>query len=702
MTQSNPAAPEGGDAAGLRVSRRRFLGWSGAAGVALLPAPPRLGVADEATAQPVVRATHCALSIEARAVQIGENAAPGAPNAWVYCGPGAGGGALATAFGPTFEQRRGVACHVTYSNALVARPDGRLPLPPGTSALQAPLCGGVVVQSDVGVVAHLHGGRVPGNVPGRAGESDGWPLAPMGCDGNPYHFPRTRTCIYPNRQRATLLWYHDHAMDHTGEHVHAGLVGLYFIRDAADDALLAALGGEDVERTLVIQDRVVRADGLGFDYDAGRIVNAPHARPEFLGDRLFVNGRPAARHVLAPRAWRLRLLNGCNARTVALALCDLDALERGDGRVWWSDRLRLVGADGGLLARSLRMRPTETLVIAPAQRRDVVLDLSGLPPGVRRLRLVNLALRSYMASSADRPEDIYSTYAESVAAPSRARFTGDDAAMYRLLADTRAVVADIERTAAAPLRPPMFEHVLATAADDDDFRWNGRRLIARPGVQFGPNRLVLLLSNTAPDDDDGKLPAPPDGAEWTDVQIFELSKGGGDGPQWRLPFDVDLAASADPRPGRPGRGAFGYTVSRGTFFARADSPDVARSGHYPAAHVPTIQARAGTYERWYVANIGNTQPLVHDPDDLPDMHPFHVHLVNFVVTRRWQLEGGRFRAAAPDPLDAVARQDTVLIPSDTLLELLVFFPPGYSGDYPYHCHILEHEDSCMMSSFRVT
>jgi len=31
----------------------------------------------------------------------------------------------------------------------------------------------------------------------------------------------------------------------------------------------------------------------------------------------------------------------------------------------------------------------------------------------------------------------------------------------------------------------------------------------------------------------------------------------------------------------------------------------------------------------------------------------------------------------------------------------VHYPTGFTGDYAYHCHILEHEDKCMMSSFRV-
>ena len=45
--------------------------------------------------------------------------------------------------------------------------------------------------------------------------------------------------------------------------------------------------------------------------------------------------------------------------------------------------------------------------------------------------------------------------------------------------------------------------------------------------------------------------------------------------------------------------------------------------------------------------------------------------------------------------------DTVTIPSNQMVELLVHYPLGYSGDFAYHCHILEHEDNCMMSHYHV-
>jgi FtsP/CotA-like multicopper oxidase with cupredoxin domain len=131
--------------------------------------------------------------------------------------------------------------------------------------------------------------------------------------------------------------------------------------------------------------------------------------------------------------------------------------------------------------------------------------------------------------------------------------------------------------------------------------------------------------------------------------------------------------------------------------------------HNPSQGRHIIKPRQGTYERWYVANIGNAQPFA-DSTAIPDMHPFHIHLVNFVVLRRWRLDGtsGVFKEVTlGDPgnreldFDGLVRHDTVRIPSNELVELLVYFPNGYTGHYPYHCHLVEHEDMGMMLHFDV-
>jgi FtsP/CotA-like multicopper oxidase with cupredoxin domain len=50
----------------------------------------------------------------------------------------------------------------------------------------------------------------------------------------------------------------------------------------------------------------------------------------------------------------------------------------------------------------------------------------------------------------------------------------------------------------------------------------------------------------------------------------------------------------------------------------------------------------------------------------------------------------------PMGLDGIGRHDTLRVQANELLELLVYFPAGYTGDYGYHCHFVEHEDMGMM------
>ena len=85
----------------------------------------------------------------------------------------------------------------------------------------------------------------------------------------------------------------------------------------------------------------------------------------WLGDRLFVSGVPRPMRTLERRAYRVRLLNGSNARIYKLA---------------WSDGtpFTILGGDGGLLERA-RTRPFLTL--APGQRADLLLDASAKGAG---------------------------------------------------------------------------------------------------------------------------------------------------------------------------------------------------------------------------------------------------------------------------------------------------------------------------------
>ena len=107
----------------------------------------------------------------------------------------------------------------------------------------------------------------------------------------------------------------------------------------------------------MIQDRAFADDG-SFKY-------LPNADTGFLGDTLLVNGAVVPRMRVKRRRYRLRFLNGSNAREYALML--------GRGRP-----MTQIGSDGGLLPRPVRRT---RLTLAPAERADVVIDFSDFRAG---------------------------------------------------------------------------------------------------------------------------------------------------------------------------------------------------------------------------------------------------------------------------------------------------------------------------------
>ncbi|MEN1970647.1 multicopper oxidase domain-containing protein [Lentibacillus sp. N15] len=72
------------------------------------------------------------------------------------------------------------------------------------------------------------------------------------------------------------------------------------------------------------------------------------------------------------------------------------------------------------------------------------------------------------------------------------------------------------------------------------------------------------------------------------------------------------------------------------------------------------------------------------------VHPFHAHGVQFQVLDR---DGD------PPPANETGWKDTVLVhPKETVRVIATF---KHSGEFMYHCHILEHEDAGMMGQFKV-
>lgn len=152
-------------------------------------------------------------------------------------------------------------------------------------------------------VVHLHGGLTPP-------DSDGFPVD-LVMPG------KEKTYFYPN-ERAATLWYHDHAIDHTGRNIFMGLAGLYIVESEHEKNL--PLPKDDYDVPLILQDRLFSADGaLLYQPD---YVDGPKT------DTILVNGAPWPRMEVSARQYRFRLLNASNARSFHLALSSASRLCR--------------------------------------------------------------------------------------------------------------------------------------------------------------------------------------------------------------------------------------------------------------------------------------------------------------------------------------------------------------------------------------
>ncbi len=189
-------------------------------------------------------------------------------------------------------------------------------------------------------VTHWHGLHVPA-------EMDGHPMYAIDPGG---------TLVYEFEvlNRAGMNIYHPHPHEATAKQVYQGLAGALFVHDEEEAKLELPTG--EYEIPIVIQDRL-------FDEQNQLIyVRNKHDRMMgFYGDRILVNGQADVKIDVASRAYRLRILNGSNARIYKLA---------------WDDGtpITVIGVDGGLLEQP---EVKAYVMLAPGERLDVWADFSG-------------------------------------------------------------------------------------------------------------------------------------------------------------------------------------------------------------------------------------------------------------------------------------------------------------------------------------
>src|SRR6266508_148095 len=263
---------------------------------------------------------------------------------WAY-DDGSGLAGQAGSFGMAVVAQTGTPLSVSFTNDLPATYPAWIPVDTRLTPLG----------NQVRVMTHLHGGFV-------AADSDGNPAVPPAGFGP----GQTQTVLYPNQSPqmpASLLWFHDHGLGATRLNVFAGLAAAYLLRDqfdTGDEPNPIAIPGGAYEVPLVIQDRQFNPDGTLL-YPTSDIEGVTWIG-EYFGDVMLVNGKVWPFLNVEPRLYRFRILNGCNARILNLGL--------GGVRMWQ------IGAEGGLWDRPV---PVTRLVLAPAERADVLVDFRRSP-----------------------------------------------------------------------------------------------------------------------------------------------------------------------------------------------------------------------------------------------------------------------------------------------------------------------------------
>jgi FtsP/CotA-like multicopper oxidase with cupredoxin domain len=216
---------------------------------------------------------------------------------------------------------------------------------------------------------------------------------------------------YPNDQRESTLWYHDHALGMTRLNVYAGPAGFFLVRGGpeGDKAIRDSRTGTTAvlpspapnegdmfppnktyyEIPIAVQDRSFNTDGslfypdsrVFFDGYAGPYIPetdvSPIWNPEFFGNMIMVNGNTWPFQTVEKRRYRLRFLNGCQSRFLILDFSDIPGVE-----VWQ------IGNEGGFLAAPVNLTASNRnrLLMGLAERADLIVDFTNVPVGNHVLR----------------------------------------------------------------------------------------------------------------------------------------------------------------------------------------------------------------------------------------------------------------------------------------------------------------------------
>jgi FtsP/CotA-like multicopper oxidase with cupredoxin domain len=474
-------------------------------------------------------------------------------------------------------------------------------------------------------IVHWHGLRLPE-------EMDGHPR---------YAIKPGQTYVYEFavNDRAGTYWFHPHPDMQTGRQVYNGLAGLFLVSD--DEEVAAQLPSDAQDIALVIQDRTFDADNQ-LIYAAGSAMDGSmDYLMGFLGEQVLVNGRPDYVLDVGTRAYRLRLLNGSNARTYKLA---------------WDDGapLTVIATDGGLLEQPVE-RPYVTL--APGERVELWADFSSQKVGAE------LTLRSLAFEGAEGAEP----------QPSSSSTSGHD--MGGGHGGHQMEASTAESHGGHAMGGHGGHQMEASTAESH----GGHDMSAGHG---GGHQMGAMASNMAA--------APPLGAPMQILTVRVNEQGDSNDALPTVLSQIERYRLAD-AVNRDRPRTFTLTQPGMRWEINGRAYDMQR---------PTVDAtvKLDDLEVWEIVNARNKGDTMHP---MGMAHPFHIHGVQFQVVERQvlpELEAG-WQSVREGYVDAGWKDTVLLMPGERVKLLLKF--NDFTGTFMYHCHILEHEDMGMMGDYAV-
>lgn len=194
---------------------------------------------------------------------------------------------------------------------------------------------------------------------------------------------------YPNN-RASILWYHDHAVHKTSRNVYMGLAGMYIVEyapeDFCDQSKFNCLPSGEFEVSLIIQDKTFEIPQGGTSNEWKLVFNDRRHQGVY-ADVILVNGVPWPHLKVKRRKYFFRILNASASRTYQLTLSQSETIQTTNENAY---KLTVIGSDAGLLAEPVPLVAPNSLRIGIAERYGVIIDFSQFPAETKSVFLRNL------------------------------------------------------------------------------------------------------------------------------------------------------------------------------------------------------------------------------------------------------------------------------------------------------------------------